>query len=283
MPIAPEKKEAMKRILLTSVITFGLITTFDFATLTADDVIPATKEGATEAIPAPPLESEAISRGFRGGGGGFRRGGGGGGYRSGGYRSGGYRSGGYRSGGSGAHTQPHYANNGSNNGRSSGANNARSNNRGGNANHSNGGKSSGKNGGKGGSGNGDGGGAWDADAIVLVDVIPYTPDFAPVVITLLNPVETRLPVNYSLGGGLYTLEAGQWVGHGDATQIISFDRGGSFGQAQYTLAPGTYRFVSTDHGWDLYTVSDQAAATDPGAGNANASRDSHPLTWLRGG
>jgi hypothetical protein len=73
-----------------------------------------------------------------------------------------------------------------------------------------------------------------------------------------------------------TLEAGQSVNHDQGTQVIAFKRGGSFGNARYTLEPGTYRFVATDHGWDLRTVTQETVA------DTNLSNDADFLTWLNG-
>ena len=45
-----------------------------------------------------------------------------------------------------------------------------------------------------------------------------------------------------------------------ASQIIEFDRGESFGKAQFTLSPEAYEFAVTDKGWNLrgkaYQVKD---------------------------
>lgn len=295
----------MKRTLITTVLTVSIVASFEFSPLSAADIDRAGLGEATSIFDSGTDFTQLIARGqggARGGGGrrggGARRGGGvrrGGGRRSGGYRSGGgrrtsnVRRGGTarRTGGmrrsSGAHAQTRHASNG----RSSHRNNARSNNRGGRANHSNGRSHSGYNGGY-------SGGAWWSTwdgADVPVDVVPYIPDVVPVVvdprpavITLLNPAETRATLTYNLGGGQYVLEAGQSMGHGEETQVIAFDRGGSFGEARYTLQPGTYRFVATEHGWDLHTVTEEIAA-DPNLSNeadTKVATETDPLKWLSG-
>ena len=79
-------------------------------------------------------------------------------------------------------------------------------------------------------------------------------------ITLLNPQETRATVGYTLDSAQYSLDPAQSQVYDGGTRLIVFDRGGSFGQAQYTLQPGTYRFVATDRGWDLRTATEQVAA-----------------------
>jgi hypothetical protein len=51
--------------------------------------------------------------------------------------------------------------------------------------------------------------------------------------------------------------------------VIQFDRGGSFGTASYTLIQGKYKFVATDHGWDLNQDTDRPAAPSPIASYAD--------------
>jgi hypothetical protein len=304
----------MKRTLITTALTVSLVMTFDFSTLPAADLGLAALGDTTPTIPAPSVETELISRGFRGGegrrGGGFRggrRGGSfhrGGGYRSAGARrSGGYRSGGYRSARSGSARRGTSTRSNSSHAQTRRAGNSRSTNRGGKSGQANGRNRSANRGGNYRGGNGGGWSAvWDAGNLVPVDVTPYVPDVVPVVpvipdvtpvvvdpqpavITLLNPAETRTAVYYNLGGNPYTLEAGQSVGHGAETQVIAFDRDGSFGEAHYTLAPGTYRFVATDHGWDLHTVTEEVASntTDSTEQATTVTQQTNPLKLLNGG
>jgi hypothetical protein len=79
-------------------------------------------------------------------------------------------------------------------------------------------------------------------------------------ITLVNPQETRKTVGYTLDSAQYSLDPAQSQVYDGGPQSIVFDRGGSFGQAQYTLQPGTYRFIATDRGWDLRNVTEQVSA-----------------------
>ncbi len=51
--------------------------------------------------------------------------------------------------------------------------------------------------------------------------------------------------------------------------VIEFDRGGSFGTASYTLTQGKYKFVATDHGWDLNQDTGRPAAPSPVANYAD--------------
>jgi len=219
-------------------------------------------------------------------------------------RSGGYRSAGSRSARSGSARRGTSTRSSGSHAQSRRAGNSRSTNRGGKSGQANGRNRSGNRGGNSRGGNGGGGwsAVWDAGDLVPLDVTPYIPDVVPVVpvipdvtpvmvdpqravITLLNPAETRTAMYYNLGSSQYTLEAGQSVGHGDETQVIAFDRGGSFGEARYTLAPGTYRFVATDHGWDLHTVTEEVASntTDSTDATSTVTQQTNPLKLLNGG
>jgi hypothetical protein len=134
-------------------------------------------------------------------------------------------------------------------------------------------------------GNGWDGGGWDGGAdgdgaVVPVDVDPYIPvtpvvvDPRPAIITLLNPARTQATLSYSLGESEYSIAAGETATCEDGTQVIAFDRGESFGEARYTLeAGGTYQFVSTDHGWDLRSVT---ADTDSVAGETATADTNEP-------
>jgi len=123
--------------------------------------------------------------------------------------------------------------------------------------------------GRGWDGRGWDGRGWDGgDAIFPIDpvvpVVPVDPVYVGPrpVITLLNPAGTGASLNYTLGEAQYVIAAGETTTHDEGTQEIAFDRGSSFGEARYTLQPGTaYKFVSTDHGWDLNSVA-ALAGTD---------------------
>ena len=115
-------------------------------------------------------------------------------------------------------------------------------------------------------------------------MIPVDP--RPVVITLVNPSSTRTSLNYTLGESQYVIAAGETATFEDGTQVITFDRGGSFGQARYTLEPGiTYKFVSTDNGWDLRTVTNQGnddAGTQTAEAETEKSAGRSPLSLVDG-
>jgi hypothetical protein len=135
--------------------------------------------------------------------------------------------------------------------------------------HWGGGGHSGSGGGHWGSG-GNGGGHWSGGYrgtyqphVVVRPRVYYStpsytvqPTYPAGTVTVVNPQESGRTINYTLGSEAITLEPGY---HGDTprgTQVITFDRGDGFGQGQYTLAPGTYKFVTTDQGLDLQTVTE---------------------------
>jgi hypothetical protein len=128
------------------------------------------------------------------------------------------------------------------------------------------------------------GGGWDGDGRALIPVEPIVPvdpvvpvvpvvvDPRPAVVTLMNPAQTQTSLNYTLGESQYVIAAGETSTFEEGTQVIAFDRGGSFGEARYTLAPGaTYKFVSTNHGWDLHSVT--GVASTASADNETAEAD----------
>ena len=72
-------------------------------------------------------------------------------------------------------------------------------------------------------------------------------------VLLTNPAENSVEINYVLGNNSYSMKAGytQTLAEGQKW-VIKFNRGESFGQAQYTLEDGTYAFGTSDKGWELY-------------------------------
>jgi hypothetical protein len=134
-------------------------------------------------------------------------------------------------------------------------------------------------------------GAWDGGTVIpvepIVPVVPVVVDPRPIVITLMNPAQTRTSLNYTLGESQYVIAAGETSTFEEGTQVIAFDRGGSFGEARYTLEPGaSYKFVSTDHGWDLHSVTAMAGTDSAGSDTAEAdtskSNGGSALTMVSG-
>ncbi len=158
-----------------------------------------------------------------------------------------------------SNSRSNHANRSSQKGNSKGNNKSGKNSQANRGNHANG-----RDGNRGGwDGGGWDGRGWDGgDAIFPIDpvvpVVPVDPVYVGPrpVITLLNPAGTGVSLSYTLGESQYVIAAGETATFDDGTQEIAFDRGSSFGEARYTLQPGTaYKFVSTDHGWDLNSVA----------------------------
>jgi hypothetical protein len=71
-------------------------------------------------------------------------------------------------------------------------------------------------------------------------------------ILLMADKELGGSVNYTLDGNPYEMQPGHTQNlDGAKTWTIRFDRGGSFGQAEYGLSSGAYEWVVTERGWDL--------------------------------
>jgi len=71
-------------------------------------------------------------------------------------------------------------------------------------------------------------------------------------VTVYNPKETGGSINYMVATFPYEMKAGEsQTLPGGKSWVISFDRGGSNGRAEYTLSEGSYEFFVGDRGWDL--------------------------------
>jgi hypothetical protein len=93
---------------------------------------------------------------------------------------------------------------------------------------------------------------------------------------LANAADSGGPVSYAINQQTFTMQPGytQELPAGRSWQI-TFDRGGSFGQAQYQLDPGQgYEFRAGNQGWELYKETYQA--TIDNSVNPNA------FNYLRG-
>jgi hypothetical protein len=71
---------------------------------------------------------------------------------------------------------------------------------------------------------------------------------------LINP--EKLPIHYRVNDHPFSMEPNfRQTLPGGRTWVVAFDRGGSFGRARYTVSQGTYKFMLTDKGWDLFKVT----------------------------
>lgn len=67
------------------------------------------------------------------------------------------------------------------------------------------------------------------------------------------------PMKIETGETQRLMEKGQFV--------ITFNRGGQFGDARYTIHEGLYEFTPTDHGWELYRQKTDNAQPTATGGN----------------
>ena len=74
----------------------------------------------------------------------------------------------------------------------------------------------------------------------------------PTGLTIRNALENEGPVSFLVNGRVCELQPGEAHEFAAGTSwTVQFHRGESFGNAEQTLAPGVFRFVVTDQGWDL--------------------------------
>ncbi len=92
----------------------------------------------------------------------------------------------------------------------------------------------------------------------------------------MSPADSGGPVSYVLNQQTYTIQPGYTQElAADQSWIVTFDRGGSFGQAQYQLEPGkAYAFGQGKQGWELYQST--YTATLDNSANPN------PFNYLQG-
>lgn len=76
------------------------------------------------------------------------------------------------------------------------------------------------------------------------------------VVFLQNPADAQGPISYLLNDQNHTMPPGSLHSLPTGTWNVRFDRGGGNGTASYNnLAPGLYRFIAGNKGWDLYSAT----------------------------
>lgn len=70
-------------------------------------------------------------------------------------------------------------------------------------------------------------------------------------IVLKNPESNGVSIGYLLNEQTFSMEAGYNQKLPAQDWLLVFDKGGSFGQARYTLSSGRYEFTQTEKGWDV--------------------------------
>lgn len=84
-------------------------------------------------------------------------------------------------------------------------------------------------------------------------------------VLMRNPKESGGTIHYTVDGSRHSMQVGQSQKlSGSKSRIIAFDRGGSFGQAKYTLSEGAYIFAVTEKGWELKQQSFQVTLSNVG-------------------
>ena len=95
--------------------------------------------------------------------------------------------------------------------------------------------------------------------------IVVEPAFSGLPIKITNPAASGATLSYALNGATYSIPPGYSQDLTlDRSWVISFSRGGNFGEARYALEPGSYSFANTEHGWELF----HTAIAQPGAAPA---------------
>ena len=90
-----------------------------------------------------------------------------------------------------------------------------------------------------------------------------TPPAASDSIRIASPDDAGAPLSYALNEYSFQINPGDHQDlTADRTWVISFNRGGNFGDAEYTLETGEYTFGPSDHGWDLFHTSAAERATE---------------------
>lgn len=82
---------------------------------------------------------------------------------------------------------------------------------------------------------------------------PNPPPSGAPPIQIVNPMENRVALSFTLNGTQTTLQPGETRDlQNDRQWVIQFDRGAQFGTASYSLDSGVYTFAGTSNGWELY-------------------------------
>lgn len=104
------------------------------------------------------------------------------------------------------------------------------------------------------------------------NVLPHPDPFEARGITLVNPKKSPSPVHFLLDGRPRSLAPGYSQKLGREPHVVEFDRGGSFGRAEYSVREGTYEFTPTREGWGLFRKTFEVTL--------NNGSHTHPFTYL---
>ena len=81
-------------------------------------------------------------------------------------------------------------------------------------------------------------------------------------ITIVNPPQNGVALNFTIDGQPFSLEPG-YQQQLSQECVVEFDRGGRAGQARYRITDGVYTFKPSGGAWDLFhSQADSAGAPD---------------------
>lgn len=87
-------------------------------------------------------------------------------------------------------------------------------------------------------------------------------------VVLRNGADNEATISYVINDKYeYTMKAGHIQSLGEGKWVVRYDKGGSHGEAKYTLSEGTYEFTPSDNGWALF--SKKYDVTIDNSGNPN--------------
>jgi hypothetical protein len=96
-------------------------------------------------------------------------------------------------------------------------------------------------------------------------------------IRIASPADAGAPLGYTLNEYSFEIKPGDHQDlTTDRTWVISFNRGGDFGDAEYTLDTGEYTFGPSDHGWELFHTSATDEATQSSAPESSLPKNPLP-------
>ncbi len=88
----------------------------------------------------------------------------------------------------------------------------------------------------------------------------------------MNPKKSPSPVHFLLDGRPLSLAPGYSQKLAPGGHVVEFDRGGSFGRAQFSVLDGTYEFAPTREGWGLFRKTFKITLNNAAGG--------HPFAYL---
>jgi hypothetical protein len=96
-------------------------------------------------------------------------------------------------------------------------------------------------------------------------------------IKIVCPDDAGTSLKYSLNEYDYEIKPGEsQTLVNNRRWVITFDRGGEFGTAQYSMSAGIYTFALTAKGWDVYHDADVSKLTKKSSEKSTAAKNEIP-------